>query len=424
MTPQGSRFISRITSETLSIILAGGKGSRLKGLTDWRAKPAVPFGGKFRIIDFALSNCMNSQVRKVCVLTQYKAHSLIRHIHQGWGFLRGELGGFVEVIPAQQWNDSEEWFAGTADAVYQSLDILKSHYTQYALILSGDHVYKMDYGEMLAFHVKSQADFTVACTVVPREEAKGFGVMKVDEQQRIINFTEKPDSPPPIPGKPDHALASMGVYVFSMDYLIKEIERDARLKESSHDFGKDLIPHAVAEGHRAFAFPFQNPAGGDKVPYWQDVGELDSFFNTHMELLASKPPFDLFDRDWPIYSHPEQLPPARFSSLEGLPGVALNSMVSGGCVVLGAQVENSILSSAVEVGPGSRLDQVVALPHCNIGKNVRLSRVILDKGCSVPDGTVVGEDPHDDEARFERTKAGVVLITREMLGQKESYPSY
>ena len=422
--PHPSRFVSRITSETLVLILAGGKGNRLHGLTEWRAKPAVPFGGRFRIIDFALSNCMNSHIRRICVLTQYKSHSLIRHINRAWGSLRGEMGEFVEVIPAQQWMDSEEWFAGTADAVWQSLDIILSHNPKHILILSGDHVYKMDYGSLVAAHVVKEADMTVACTVVPRREARGFGVMAVDGSDRIVAFEEKPDDPRPLPDDPDHALASMGIYVFSIDFLVRQLHRDAYQKGSDRDFGRDIIPHAVEQDHRLFAYPFVTPVGGDATPYWQDVGTLDAFFNTHMELLAPNPPINLFDSAWPVYSPQEHLPPARFTSMEDRHGVVEDSMVSGGCLVSGSRIRRSILSPGVEIRPGSTLEETVVLPHCTIGRDCRLRRVILDKGCVIPAGTVIGEDPVADGERFHRTDAGVVLVTRKDLWQDYPYPSY
>ncbi len=420
-----SRFVSRLTTETLVLILAGGKGNRLVGLTDWRAKPAVHFGGKLRIIDFALSNCINSQIRRICVLTQYKSHSLIRHIDQVWGTLRGEMGEFVEMIPAQQWHDSEEWFAGTADAVWQSLDIIHSHFPKYVLILSGDHVYKMDYGNLLAAHAVNEAEMTVACTVVPQREAREFGVMEVDDDRRIVSFEEKPQHPKEMPDKPGHALASMGIYVFSMDYLDKQLHRDAYTEESGRDFGRDIIPHAVDSGHRIFAYPFDTPAGGDTTPYWQDVGTLDAYFQTHMELLTASPPIDLFDNSWPIYTHHEHLPPARFASMDGQSGLMVeNSIVSDGCLVNGGRIRRSILSSGVTVQPGCTLEEMVALPHCRIGRDSRLRRVILDKGCIIPDGMVIGEDATADDKRFHRTRDGVVLVTRKDLMQEEPFPSY
>jgi glucose-1-phosphate adenylyltransferase len=421
---RSARHVSRLTRETLALVLAGGRGSRLKMLTDWRAKPAVPFGGKFRIIDFALSNCVNSDVRRICVLTQYMSHSLIRHVTRGWSSLRGELGEFLEVIPAQQRVDEDAWYAGTADAVYQSLDIIASHGPRYALILAGDHVYKMDYGEMLAAHVSTEADITVACNVVPVRDASEFGVMTIDDQHRVREFHEKPAKPQPMPGDSELALVSMGIYVFAIDYLVRALRRDAELTDSSHDFGKDLIPYAVNNGHRVVAYPFGD-SGNPREAYWRDVGSVDAYYLANMELLAADPLLDLYDPNWRIWTYQEQLPPAKLTlDGAGLHGIAEDTMVSGGCVIEGGHVRRSLLFSNVRVEGNCELDEAVVLPDCVVEPGVCLSRVVIDKACRIPAGTIIGDDPDEDARRFHRTTDGVVLVTRTMLGQHAPYPSY
>jgi len=385
-------------------------------LTDWRAKPAVPFGGKFRIIDFALSNCINSGVRRVQVFTQYKSHALIRHLQRGWNMLSPETGEFVELVPAQQWVDEESWYEGTADAVYQGLDIIAANDPEYVLILAGDHVYKMDYGEMLAAHVASGADFTIGCYTVPLAEASQYGVMAVDEQYRINSFREKPDNPASLPGDPNAALISMGIYVFSFEYLREHLLRDAQDPKSSHDFGKDIIPYAVRKGHHVQAYPFFEADVGNA--YWRDVGTIDAYYQSNMELLCPDSPLDLYNPNWRILTYQEQLPPAQFI---GASGEFSNSMVSGGCVMHSAFVENSLLSSNVQVQEKSQLRSALVLPDCTIGRNTRLTRVLLDNGCVVPDGMVIGEDPELDGQRFHITREGVVAVSRKMLGQERRY---
>ena len=416
-----SRFVSQLTQDTLAVVLAGGRGSRLKMLTDWRAKPAVPFGGKFRIIDFPLSNCINSGIRRICVLTQYKSHSLIRHIMRGWNSLSVELGDFVELIPAQQWVEEENWFEGTADAVYQSLDILSSHKPKYILILAGDHVYQMDYGEMLAAHVSSGASLTIACIAVPIREAHEFGVMAVDDDNRITAFNEKLDTPAPMPSDSSMALASMGIYVFSMDYLAEQLKRDVDREGSVHDFGKDIIPYAVSHKHAVFAYPFNEQVAGANA-YWRDVGTVDAFFEANMEVLAMSETLDLYGPHWRIKTYQEQLPPASFVDYgQGDHGIRGNTMVSGGCVIHESTLDRSLLFSNVWVHRHCSLREVVALPDCEIGKNVRLTRVLLDNGCRVPDHTVIGENASEDAKRFHRTRQGVVVVNRQMLGQSRQY---
>ena len=409
------RFVSRLTRDTLALILAGGRGSRLKDLTLWRAKPAVPFGGKFRIIDFPLSNCINSGVRRIGVLTQYKAHSLIRHVQQGWGFLRGEFGEFVELLPAQQ-RITTSWYAGTADAVYQNLDIIRSHHPSYVLILAGDHIYKMDYGPMLAYHVERQADITVGCIEVPLETAKAFGVMDMDEESRIRSFLEKPQNPPPIPGRDDVALASMGIYIFNTSFLVEQLIKDADAPNSSHDFGHDVIP-AVIDKYRVFAYPFRD-VHSDRQSYWRDVGTVDAFWEANLELIGITPELNLYDEEWPIWTYQEQLPPAKFVfDEEDRRGMAVDSMVSGGCIISGASIRHSLLFSQVCVESHSRVDESVILPNVTIGQNCRIRKAVIDKGCTIAPGTVIGENPEEDAKRFYVSPKGVTLVIPEMLGQ-------
>jgi glucose-1-phosphate adenylyltransferase len=419
MSEQNPRFVSRITRNTLALILAGGRGSRLKHLTKWRSKPAVPFGGKFRIVDFPLSNCINSGIRRVGVLTQYKAHSLILHIQRGWGFLRGEFGEFVELLPAQQRIESS-WYEGTADAVYQNLDILRNHNPDYVLILAGDHVYKMDYGTMIAEHVESGADMTVGCLTVDLETAKGFGVMSVDEHNRVVQFEEKPANPNPMPGQDDVALASMGIYVFNRKFLFEQLIKDADMPGSSHDFGKDIIPKVI-NNYRVIAYPFTNATSG-KQAYWRDVGTVDAFWSANLELIGVTPPLNLYDRSWPIWTYQEQLPPAKFVfDDDNRRGMAVDSMVSGGCVISGSYVRNSLLFSNVRLNSYSKLESSVVLPDVNIGRNCRINRAVIDRGCEIPEGTVIGEDPVADAERFHVSEGGIVLVTPEMLGQVLHY---
>ena len=420
MNIQSRRFVSRLTGSTTALVLAGGRGSRLKMLTDWRAKPSVPFGGKFRIIDFALSNCLNSGICQISVLTQYKSHALIRHIQRGWDTFREDMGEFVEIIPAQQWVEEEAWFAGTADAVFQSLDIIASHQPEYILVLAGDHVYQMDYGEMLATHAYQKADITIACCTVPLAEAQSFGVVTVDDSQRILEFTEKPDNPDHRPGDPNNALVSMGVYIFSFDYLESMLKQDAENPESDHDFGKDIIPNAVSNGHRVIAYPFGQQVIESNA-YWRDVGTLDAYFEANMEVLQPNPALDLYGMEWRIHTYQEQLPPAKFIGSAPNGSDMGTAMVSGGCVINRSRLENSMLFSNVRVGENCDLEDVLVLPDCFIGDNVRLRKVLLDNGCQLKDGTVIGEDPEEDARRFHLTPGGVVVVNRDMLGQEHMY---
>jgi glucose-1-phosphate adenylyltransferase len=413
------RFISNLTRNTLALIMAGGRGERLKQLTQWRAKPAVPFGGKFRIIDFPLSNCINSGIRRIGVLTQYKSHSLNLHIQRGWGYLRGEYGEFVELLPAQQRIEST-WYAGTADSIFQNLDIIRMHAPEYVLILAGDHIYKMDYGAMLAKHVDSNADITVGCFEVAIEQASAFGVMSVGSDLRVCGFDEKPEVAKPVPGKPDMALCSMGIYIFNKDLLFELLIRDADTPGSSHDFGKDIIPYAITKYH-VYAYPFTDDNSGVQA-YWRDVGTVDAFWEANLELIGITPELNLYDDQWPIWTHQEQLPPAKFIfDDDDRRGMAVDSMVSGGCIISGATVRHSLLFSHVSVGDYSKIDSSVVLPDTIIGKNCRIYHAIIDKGCVIPDGTIIGRDEEEDKKRFYVSPNGVVLVTPEMLGQVIHY---
>lgn len=412
-----SRFVSRLTRESLALILAGGRGSRLKHLTLWRAKPATPFGGKYRIIDFPLSNCINSGIRRVCVLTQYKAHSLIQHIQRGWGFLRGEFGEFVELLPAQQRIDQSSWYKGTTDAVYQNLDIIRTHAPEYILILAGDHIYKMDYGPMLAQHVESKADVTVGSIEVPRERAREFGVLTVNENNEILRFVEKPQNPETLPGQNDVTLASMGIYVFNTRFLFEKLIEDAGIEDSNHDFGRDLVPRLIGR-HRAIAYPFRDVQTKEQS-YWRDVGTVDAFWGANMELVGVDPELNLYDEHWPIWTYQDQSPPAKFVfDDEGRRGMAVDSMIADGCIISGGYVNHSLLFSGVQVHSYVQLRDAVVLPGVDIGRYCRLHKVIIDRACIIPPGTVIGEDPEEDARRFYRTEQGVVLVAREMLGQE------
>lgn len=412
---QETRFVSLLTKDTLALILAGGRGSRLKQLTTWRAKPAVPFGGKFRIIDFPLSNCMNSGIRRIGVLTQYKSHSLLGHIQRGWSFLRGEFGEFVEILPAQQRIESK-WYAGTADAVYQNLDIIRTHNPKYVLILAGDHIYKMDYGTMLAHHADNKADMTIGCFQVPVNEASEFGVMTVDENFRITQFNEKPEKPAPMPGNDNAAMVSMGIYVFNTEFLYDQLINDADIPSSSHDFGKNVIPGAI-DSANVIAYPFRD-TGSDKQIYWRDVGTVDAYWDANMELVELTPELNLYDEQWPIWTYQAQLPPAKFVfDDDDRRGMAVDSMVSGGCIVSGSEIRHSLLFSNVRVQSYTRIVDSVILPEVKIGRNCQLNKVVIDKGCKIPEGTVIGENPEEDAERFYVSPGGVVLVTPEMLQQ-------
>jgi glucose-1-phosphate adenylyltransferase len=413
-----NRRMSPLARDAMAYVLAGGRGSRLMEMTDIRAKPAVYFGGKSRIIDFALSNALNSGIRRFGVATQYKAHSLIRHLQRGWNFLRPERNESFDILPASQRVSENQWYNGTADAVHQNADIIEGYGPEYMVVLAGDHIYKMDYELMLQQHVNQAADVTVGCLEVPRMEATGFGVMHVDEHDRIIAFVEKPKDPPAIPGNPDHALASMGIYVFKTNYLLKLLAHDAAKADSSHDFGKDIIPLIVKEG-KAVAHRFTQScvkSTKEAVAYWRDVGTVDAYWEANLDLCDTLPALDLYDSDWPVWTYSEVTPPAKFVHDEDTRrGMAISSLVSGGCIVSGAALKRTLLFTGVRVNSFSTLHEAVVLPYVDIGRNARLSKVVIDRGVVIPDGLVVGEDPKLDAKRFRRTDEGVCLITQPMI---------
>ena len=407
------RYLSRLTRGTLAVIMAGGRGERLKQLTEDRCKPATPFGGKFRIIDFVLSNCVNSGIRQISVLTQYKAHSLIQHIQGGWSYLRGEFGEFVEIIPAQQ-RLGPDWYQGTADALWQNMEIIRSHRPLHVLVLAGDHIYKMDYGPMIGFHVENEADITVGVVEVPRDRARDFGVLTVDASNRVVRFQEKPLDPEPIPGRPDVALGSMGIYVFHPKLLERLLRADAENPGSAHDFGRNIVPDAI-ENLRVYAYPFED-VRTKAQNYWRDVGTVDAYYEANMELVRVSPELNIYDEQWPIWTYQEQLPPAKFVFDEDdRRGCAIDSMVSGGCIISGSRVSNSLLCSNVRVHDRSTVDRSVVLPRVRIGENCVIQGAVIDEGALVPDGTRIGVDPVADAERFHVTEGGIVLVTSAML---------
>jgi len=413
-----TQAVSDLTRRTLVLVLAGGEGSRLRNLTKWRAKPAVPFGGKYRIIDFALSNCINSGMRRIGVLTQYKSHSLIRHLQRAWGFMRPEIGEFVEIIPAQQ-RLRPEWYQGTADAIYQNLDIIYRHEPDYVLVLGGDHIYTMNYAKMLTAHVQTGAELTVGCIEVPLDEARGFGVMSVDEEFRITRFTEKPKEPESVPGKPGLALASMGIYIFSMEFLTNALIRDAEDETSQHDFGKNIIPAAIQHA-KSVAYPYLNNRG--EPDYWRDVGSLYSYWRANIELCDIEPELNLYERDWPIWTYQSQSPPAKFAfDDEGRRGQAIDSLVAGGCIISGAKVKRSVIFFNTQIETGTYVRKSVVLPKVRIGKNCLIKNCIIDKGTVIPDGFQIGVDPEEDRRRFIVTEEGIVLVTPGMMNQRLHY---
>jgi glucose-1-phosphate adenylyltransferase len=412
------RVQQRLVRRALALVLAGGRGSRLKQLTDRRAKPAVFFGGKFRVIDFTLSNCLNSGIRRIAVLTQYKAHSLLRHLQMGWSFLRPEMNEFLDLLPAQQRLDEATWYRGTADAVFQNFDIFRAANPQFFVVLAGDHIYKMDYGNLLADHVDKGAGCTVACIEVPLSEASGVGVMAVDDAMRIVDFEEKPQHPTAMPGKGDRALASMGVYVFTADFLYAELERDHRDPTSSHDFGKDVIPNLVSRG-LAVAHSFEESCvktTPQSETYWRDVGTIDAYHAANLDLVRWVPSLDIYDANWPIWTYQEQLPPAKFVfDDDDRRGMAVDSMVSGGCIISGGSVRRSLLFSKCRVESHAAIHEAVLLPEVSVGPHARLKKVVVDRGCRISEGLVIGEDPELDAKRFYRSEGGVTLVTAEML---------
>ncbi|UAA37820.1 glucose-1-phosphate adenylyltransferase [Paraneptunicella aestuarii] len=418
MKKSDTRYISRLTKDTLAIVLAGGRGSRLHELTSLRSKPAVHFGGKFRIIDFPLSNCINSGIRKIGVVTQYKAHSLIRHLVRGWGHFKNELGEFIEILPASQ-QISNDWYQGTADSLYQNLGFIQTLAPKYIMILAGDQVYQMDYGDMLAEHVQSGADLSVACIEVPVEQAAGaFGVMTVNEDGRITAFEEKPPHPKELTDKPGYTLASMGNYIFNTEFLIEQLLADAEKQDSCHDFGANIIPSSIADFNvHGFRFRDRKDDGQDKMPYWRDVGTLDSFWEANMDLVAPDPELNIYDRSWPIWTYQEQLPPAKFVfNNEERRGQAVDSMVSGGCIVSGGKVSHSVLFSNVRVNSYSEVNSSVLLPNVVVGRHARIQNAIIDSASIIPEHMEIGFDAEYDKARgFRITDKGTVLVTQQML---------
>jgi glucose-1-phosphate adenylyltransferase len=415
MRSVGNEPLSR---NALAFVLAGGRGSRLLELTDRRAKPAVYFGGKTRIIDFALSNAVNSGIRRIAVATQYKAHSLIRHLQMGWNFFRPERNESFDILPASQRVSEANWYLGTADAVYQNIDIIESHGSKYIVLLAGDHIYKMDYELMLKQHVESGADVTVGCLEMPREESSGFGIMHIDEDGLIKAFIEKPADPPPMPGKPDTSLASMGIYVFDTKFLFDELRRDAADPNSNHDFGRDVIPYIVKNG-RAVAHQFSQScvrSGQEQQTYWRDVGTVDAYWAANIDLTDVLPELDLYDREWPIWTYSELSPPAKFVHDEdGRRGQAVASLVSGGCIISGASLRRSLLFTGVHAHSFASIENAVIMPYVTVGRHARLKNVVIDRGVLIPEGLVVGDDPEFDAKRFRTTAQGISLITQPMI---------
>jgi glucose-1-phosphate adenylyltransferase len=409
-----------LARDALAYVLAGGRGSRLMELTDKRAKPAVFFGGKTRIIDFALSNALNSGVRRIAIATQYKAHSLIRHLQRGWSFLRPERNESLDLLPASQRISETAWYAGTADAVFQNIDIIASYKPRHVIVLAGDHIYKMDYEVMLQQHVNAGADVTVGCLEVPRMEATGFGVMHVDTTDRIVSFIEKPKDPPGLPDRPDIALASMGIYVFETEFLFDQLRRDAADAASSHDFGKDVIPHIVRHG-KAVAHRFTAScvrSENEEQAYWRDVGTVDAYWEANIDLTDIVPALDLYDNNWPIWTNVELTAPAKFvHDQDGRRGMAVSSLVSGGCVVSGASIRRTLLFTGVRVNSYASLEGAVVLPQVEVGRGARLTNVVVDRGVKIPPGLVVGEDPKLDGERFRRTEKGICLVTKPMIAR-------
>jgi glucose-1-phosphate adenylyltransferase len=416
--PEMTVSTHQLARETMAFVLAGGRGNRLKELTDIRAKPAVYFGGKTRIIDFALSNAVNSGIRRIGVATQYKAHSLIRHLQRGWSFFRAERNESLDILPASQRVNERNWYLGTADAVTQNIDIIEGYAPKYILILAGDHIYKQDYSLLLKQHVETGADVTVGCIEVPRCEASAFGVMAVDESDRILEFVEKPENPPHMPGNESQSLASMGIYVFKTEFLIKLLHEDAASDSSEHDFGHDIIPSLVAAGN-AYAHPFSRScviSSKEQTPYWRDVGTIDAFWQANIDLTDFQPELDLYDQSWPIWTYSELTPPAKFiHDEEDRRGMAVSSMVAGGCIISGAHLNQCLLHSGVHANSYSELNGVVALPDVHIGRGAHLRNVVIDRSVKIPEGLVVGENAKQDGERFRRSENGVCLITQAMI---------
>jgi len=413
----------QLPTQTVALILAGGRGTRLKDLTAKRAKPAVHFGGKFRIIDFALSNCINSGIRRIGVITQYQSHTLTQHVQRGWSIFNEEMNEFVDLLPAQQRTQTEHWYRGTADAVTQNLDIIRRYQAQYIVILAGDHIYKMDYSRMLLDHVDANAKCTIACLPVPLHEATAFGVMAVDENNKVIDFVEKPPQPPAMPGDDTQALASMGIYVFNADYLYQLLEEDLQEPNSNHDFGKDILPKVVASGE-GYAHSFTLSCvqqDESSPPYWRDVGTLEAYWRANLDLASVTPELDMYDHTWPIRTHMEPLPPAKFvQDRSGSHGMTMNSLISGGTIISGSVVVNSVLFPRVRINSFCNIDSAVLLPDVVVGRSCRLRRCVIDRACVLPEGMVIGENPDEDSRRFYRSEEGIVLVTRAMLARLAS----
>jgi len=415
------RYVSRLTGGSLAVIMAGGRGERLGDLTAHRCKPATPFGGKFRIIDFVLSNCVNSGIRQISILTQYKAQSLIQHVQHGWSYLRGEFGEFVEVVPAQQ-QLGPLWYRGTADAVHQNIELILAHRPKHVLVLAGDHIYKMDYGPMIAYHVEKGADITVGVVEVAAQESRHYGVLTATEWNRVTKFSEKPATPDTLPARPDTILASMGIYVFNTRLLETLLAADAANESSGHDFGKNILPEAIDSNRQVFAYPFQDVKTRAQS-YWRDVGTIDAYYDANLELVHVRPELNIYDEDWPIWTYQVQQPPAKFVlDEEGRRGSAVNSMVSGGCIISGAVVRESLLFSDVRVEERSSIFRSVILPHAEIGRGCVIRGAIVDEGCEIPDGTTIGVDREADARRCHVTEKGVVLVTPDMLRAPRSAP--
>ena len=393
----------------ITFILAGGKGERLYPLTKDRAKPAVPFGGTYRIIDFSLSNAVNSGFKRIYILTQYKSFSLQRHIREGWNILSRELGEFIEVVPAQQ-RISEDWYLGTADAIFQNLYILEREKPEYVLILSGDHVYKMDYKKMLNFHIQKKADLTISVFEVNKEEASRFGVLKVDNEYRVIDFVEKPQIPFTLPENPSISLISMGIYIFNTEILVKRLIEDAKKIDSSHDFGKDVIPSMIKRD-RVFAYRFIEEDKRESR-YWRDIGTIEAYYNANMELLEIDPILNLYDENWPIMTYKPQSPPAKIVFL-GRNIEILNSLISDGCIISGSSIYNSVISPSVKIEKGSEIFDSIIMNNVYIGENCKIKRTIIDKNVIIPDNSVIGYNIEEDKKKFFVTETGIVVIPRE-----------
>ncbi|HXO66081.1 MAG TPA: glucose-1-phosphate adenylyltransferase [Steroidobacteraceae bacterium] len=410
------RYVSRLTGGALAVIMAGGRGERLGDMTVHRCKPATPFGGKFRIIDFVLSNCVNSGIRQISILTQYKAQSLIQHVQRGWSYLRGEFGEFIEVLPAQQ-QLGPVWYRGTADAVHQNIELMASHHPKHVLVLAGDHIYKMDYGPMIAYHVEKGADITVGVVEVPAAESRSYGVLTATEWNRVTRFAEKPAVPDTLPARPEVILASMGIYVFNMRLLQELLAADAASESSAHDFGKNILPDAIAAGRQVFAYPFQDVKTRAQS-YWRDVGTIDAYYDANLELVHVRPELNIYDHDWPIWTYQVQQPPAKFVLDEdGRRGTAINSMISGGCIVSGAVVRESLMFSNVRLEERTSVYRAVILPNVEVGRGSVINNAIIDEGCEIPDGVQIGVERAADARRFHVTEKGVVLVTPDMLRQ-------